>query len=181
LVFISTLSVPDVSTHFLLCFVGVWPTRESFGMARGPRFWALGVDSGLRGEAFEGLLEPQSDKTYIYIYIFLLVPKRRLRLPPKERPYMWYAAAVRTDPNIGPKLPMPSAWDRSFVHSHRVPAQTGPKPVPRVIKTGSPGHQRPETSVSDHQQQQQQQQQQHRVPAQTGPKTGLPGHQASCV
>ncbi len=38
--------------------VEFWPTRESFGMARGPRFWALGVDSGPRGGAFEGALDP---------------------------------------------------------------------------------------------------------------------------
>ncbi len=39
--------------------IAKWPTRESFGMARGgPRFWALGVDSGPRGGAFEGILDP---------------------------------------------------------------------------------------------------------------------------
>ncbi len=27
-------------------------------MARGPRFWALGVDSGPRGGAFKGILDP---------------------------------------------------------------------------------------------------------------------------
>ena len=59
-------------------FVEFWPTRESFGMARGPRFWALGVDSGPRGGAFEGILDPPKNNN-IYIYIVLLVPKRRLR------------------------------------------------------------------------------------------------------
>ncbi len=44
-------------------------------MARGPRFWALGVESGLRGEASEGILDPQNNQTYI----FELVPKGRLR------------------------------------------------------------------------------------------------------
>ncbi len=46
-------------------------------MARGPRFWPLGVDSGPRGWAFEGILDPSQNHNYIYI--FLLVPKRRLR------------------------------------------------------------------------------------------------------
>ncbi len=46
--------------RLIFCFfVEVWPTRESFGMARGPRFWALGVDSGPRGGAFEGILDPK--------------------------------------------------------------------------------------------------------------------------
>jgi hypothetical protein len=40
-------------------FVEFWPIRASFGMARGPRFWALGVDSGPREGAFEGILDPQ--------------------------------------------------------------------------------------------------------------------------
>jgi hypothetical protein len=38
-------------------FVEFWPTRESFGMARGLRFWALEVDAGPRGGAFEGILD----------------------------------------------------------------------------------------------------------------------------
>ena len=54
------INVLDVSTHFLFLFV------------RGPRFWALGVDSGPRGGAFEGVLDPRKNK----IYIFLLGPKR---------------------------------------------------------------------------------------------------------
>ena len=49
--------MPDVSTHFLF-FVEFWPTRESFGMARGPRFWPLGVDSGHRGGAFGAIFDP---------------------------------------------------------------------------------------------------------------------------
>ncbi len=40
-------------------FAEFWTTRESFGMARGLRFWALGVDSGPRGGAVEGILDPQ--------------------------------------------------------------------------------------------------------------------------
>ncbi len=47
-------------------FVVVWPTRESFGMARGPRFWALGIDPGPRGGAFEGMLNPQQIITNIF-------------------------------------------------------------------------------------------------------------------
>jgi hypothetical protein len=50
-------TVPDVSPHVFL-FFELWPTRESFRMARGLRFWALGVDSGPRGGAFEGILDP---------------------------------------------------------------------------------------------------------------------------
>ena len=49
--------VPDVSTHFLFFVVG------------GPRFRALGVDSGPRGGAFEGVLDPQAIITNIYIFI----------------------------------------------------------------------------------------------------------------
>ena len=48
-------------------FVEFWPTRESFGMARGPRFWALGIDSGPRGGAFEGIVDPQNNKKYMLI------------------------------------------------------------------------------------------------------------------
>jgi hypothetical protein len=59
----------------VLLFGEFWPTRDSFGMARGLRFWALGIDSGTRGNAFEGILDPQNNKTYV----FLLVPKRCLR------------------------------------------------------------------------------------------------------
>ncbi len=36
-------------------------------MARGPRFWALGVDSGPRGGAVEGILDPNNNKTNIFI------------------------------------------------------------------------------------------------------------------
>ncbi len=43
-------------------------------MARGPRFWALGVDSGPRGGACEGILDPKNNEKLV----FLLVPKRRL-------------------------------------------------------------------------------------------------------
>ncbi len=41
--------VLDVSPHsFFICFV------------RGPRFWALGLDSGPRGGAFEGVWDPRN-------------------------------------------------------------------------------------------------------------------------
>ncbi len=53
----TVIYVPGVSTHFYL-FVECWPTRESFGMARGPRLWALGVDSGPRGGSFDRILDP---------------------------------------------------------------------------------------------------------------------------
>ncbi len=43
-------------------------------MAGGPRFWALGVDSGPRGGAFEGFLDPK-----IILKKNILVPKGRLR------------------------------------------------------------------------------------------------------
>jgi hypothetical protein len=43
-------------------------TRESFGMAGGLRFWALGVDSGPRRGAFEGILDPPNNtNTYMLI------------------------------------------------------------------------------------------------------------------
>ncbi len=42
-------------------------------MARGPRFWALGVDSGPREETFEVILDPPKDHGK---YKFLLVPNR---------------------------------------------------------------------------------------------------------
>ena len=47
-------------TFRLICylFVEFWPIRASFGMARGLRFWALGVDSGPREGAFEGIWDP---------------------------------------------------------------------------------------------------------------------------
>ena len=39
-------------------------------MARGPRFWALGVDCGPRGGAFEGILDPpKNNKKYMYLYL----------------------------------------------------------------------------------------------------------------
>ncbi len=44
-------------------------------MARGPRFWALGVDFGPRGGAFEGIVDPKNNNKHIC----LLAPKRRLR------------------------------------------------------------------------------------------------------
>ncbi len=47
-----------------LFLVEFWPTRESFGMARGPRFCALGVDSGPRGGAFEGFWTPPNNKKH---------------------------------------------------------------------------------------------------------------------
>ena len=37
-------------------------------MARGPRLWALGVDSGPRGEASEGILDPPTIINNIYFY-----------------------------------------------------------------------------------------------------------------
>ena len=49
-------------------FVKFWPTRESFGMARGPRFWAPGV--------LEGILDPSKIIKHICV---LPVPKRCLR------------------------------------------------------------------------------------------------------
>ncbi len=49
-------------------FVEFWPTRESLGMARGLRFWALGVDSGPRGGAFEGILDPPKIIKTTYFY-----------------------------------------------------------------------------------------------------------------
>ncbi len=53
------------SVHFV--FVEFRPTRESFGMAGGPRFWALGVDSGPRGGAFEGVVgPPRNNAKYMY-------------------------------------------------------------------------------------------------------------------
>ena len=36
-------------------------------MARGPRFWALGVESGPRGGGFEGLLDLQHTNTFRFI------------------------------------------------------------------------------------------------------------------
>ncbi len=74
-------NVPDVSTHFYL-FVEFWPTRESFGMAQGPRFWALGVDAGPRGGAFEVALDPQNNKKRI----FVLVPKWASTVSSIEQP-----------------------------------------------------------------------------------------------
>jgi hypothetical protein len=48
-----------LTVRLIFCFfVEFWPARESFGMARGLRFWALVVDSGPRGGAFEGILGP---------------------------------------------------------------------------------------------------------------------------
>ncbi len=67
--------MPDFSTHFFDFIVEFWPTRESFAMGRGLRFWALGVDSGPRGGACEGILDPR----FFFKHIFLLVPKLRLR------------------------------------------------------------------------------------------------------
>ncbi len=64
--FVHGMTVPDVSTHFLF-FVEFWPTRESFGMARGLPFWALGVDTGPRGRAFEWILDPRTNTKYICI------------------------------------------------------------------------------------------------------------------
>ncbi len=49
-------------------FVEFLPTRESFGVARGPRFWALGVDSGPRGVAFEGIWDPPKIIKHKYLY-----------------------------------------------------------------------------------------------------------------
>ncbi len=37
-------------------------------MARGPRFWALGVDSGPRGGAFEGIMDPQKIIKNIFLF-----------------------------------------------------------------------------------------------------------------
>ncbi len=51
--------VPDVSTQF------------SIYVVRGPRFRALGVNSGPREGAFEGVLDPRTKNIYIYIYIYL--------------------------------------------------------------------------------------------------------------
>ena len=54
------IGVPDLSTRLKkqMFFDEFWPTQESFGMARGLRFWALGADSGPRGRAFEWVLDP---------------------------------------------------------------------------------------------------------------------------
>jgi hypothetical protein len=86
--------VPDLSIK-LLFFVEFWPTRESFGMARGLRFWALGVDSGPRGGAFEGILDPPK----LYKIYFLLVPKGRLRQVPRQNRL-----------RIGPRSPGAESW-----------------------------------------------------------------------
>ncbi len=51
-----------------ISFVEFWPARESFGMARGLRFWALGVDSGPRGGAFEGISDPPKIIQHICVY-----------------------------------------------------------------------------------------------------------------
>ncbi len=56
----------------------IWPTRESFGMARGPRVWALGVDSGPRGRACDVILDPPPTLISKNVF-FVLVPKGRLR------------------------------------------------------------------------------------------------------
>ncbi len=53
---------------FLFCVDEFWPTGESFGMARGPRFGAQGFDSGPRGGAFEGILDPQQIIENMYLY-----------------------------------------------------------------------------------------------------------------
>ncbi len=95
---------------FRLCFLFVdfWPTRESFGMARGPRFWAQGVDSGPRGGAFEGILDPQPIITNIYLYWC-----------PNGAYVVVMSAAVRTDrPNLCP-------WS---VHSKSKPTRSGRGP-----------------------------------------------------
>jgi hypothetical protein len=59
--------VPDVPFQFDF-FVELWPTRESLGMARGLRVWALGVDSGPRGGAVEGIVDPPKMIKNIYLY-----------------------------------------------------------------------------------------------------------------
>ncbi len=47
---LANTTLPALTFRLILyLFVDFWQTRESFGMARGLRFWALGVDSGPRG------------------------------------------------------------------------------------------------------------------------------------
>ncbi len=54
--FRTVFDVPDVSTHLLFLL-------SNFG-----RLWALGVDSGPRGGAFEGMLDPPKQFKDIYFY-----------------------------------------------------------------------------------------------------------------
>ncbi len=69
-------TVPCLTFRLIfIFFVEVWPARESFGMARGPRFKALGADSGPRGGVLRGFGTPTNNKKYICV----LVPKGRLR------------------------------------------------------------------------------------------------------
>jgi hypothetical protein len=70
-IWFGTGSVPDV--RLIFCFFDeFWPTRESFGLARGRRFGSPGGDSGPQGGAFEGILDPSKiiKDTHIYIYIW---------------------------------------------------------------------------------------------------------------
>ncbi len=55
----------------------VWPTRESFGMPRGPRFWPLGVDYGPRGGAFEGFVDPKNNEKHMFFIGAQTVPTIR--------------------------------------------------------------------------------------------------------
>ncbi len=86
------VSVPDVSSHCLFA-VEFWPTRESFGMARGPPFWALGLDSGPREGAFEGMLDPPEIIKHIDSY---WCPNGALLAP------YWRPIGAQTAPTLAP-------------------------------------------------------------------------------
>ena len=72
-------------------------------MARGPRFWALGVDSGPRGGAFEVIVDPPKSQI---IYSFIGA-QMALESIPWDNFSLIYAAFIKPGPLgrlLGPTL-----------------------------------------------------------------------------
>ncbi len=112
-------------------------------MARGPRFWALGVDSGPRGGAFEGVWDPP--KTIKNTCIFISA-QHGLRINPPGYFSLIYAAFIKPGP-LGklrgqtlaenrPKttkklkyLTLPTGPYRLFKRAHTAPTQIAPHAI----------------------------------------------------